>query len=207
MNKKTFSDGSVIHFGWDKMKEYMGFFVLLFLVMFGASLGWIILSGIFMGFVGEDYWYLIFLPIIGHIVLGTIMGVGFTKIMLDVVDGKAPKLATLFTQWGVFFKFLAAVILYGLVVYIGLLLFVFPGMIWATKFYLAPFLVVDKGMGPIEAMKKSSELTMGRKWDVFGYMAVMKAVNTLGMFCCMVGMIFTIPATMIGTAKMYRELS
>ncbi len=203
LSKKTFSDGAVIHFGWEKMKEHMGFFVLMFLVMIGAS----IVPAILAAFIPQDYWYLSLLIFLIYIALGTIMGIGFIKIMLDATDGKRPSLATLFTEWDVFFKYLAVMIIYGIVVYVGFMLLVFPGVIWMLKYYFAPMLVVDKKMGPIEAMKKSSEMTMGLKWDVLGLHLTTGVVSFLGFICLYVGALFSVPAAMIATTKAYREIS
>ena len=207
LGKKSFSDGAAVHFGWEKMKEHMGYFVLMFLVMIGACVALVALFGIIGSVISEDYWFITLIFPVAYLVLGTIMGIGFIKIMLDTADGKKPMLVTLFTEWDVFFKYLGVMIVYGVVVYVGLMLLVFPGVIWMLKFYMAPFLVVDKKMGPIEAMKKSSEMTMGLKWDLLGFHCVTGVLSFLGMICLYVGMIFTIPTAMIATAKVYREIS
>ena len=203
MNTKTFSDGAALRFGWEKMKEHMGFFIIMFLVMLGVGLAPMIL----MIFVPEDYWYLSLILFATYFVLVTIMGIGFVQIILDATDGKRPMLSTLFTRWNIFFKYLGVTIVFGFVVYVGFLLLIFPGVIWMLKYWFAPLLVVDKGMGPIEAMKKSSEMTMGLKWDLLGFYSVTSVVNVIGMICLYVGLIFTAPATMIAMTKVYRELS
>ncbi|MBT3230209.1 hypothetical protein HN358_00280 [Candidatus Uhrbacteria bacterium] len=203
LNTKTFSDGAAIRFGWEKMKEHLGFFIIMFLVMIGAA----ILPMILGIFISEDYWYLSILLFLAYFVLATIMGVGFIQIVLDITDGKKPVIATLFTRWNVFFKYLGVMIVYGFVVYVGFFLLIFPGVIWSLKYWFAPLLVVDKGMGPIEAMKKSSEMTMGLKWDLLGFYSVTSVVNVIGMLCLYVGLVFTAPTTMIAMTKVYREVS
>ncbi|MEA3324508.1 MAG: hypothetical protein U9Q37_05135 [Euryarchaeota archaeon] len=58
-------------------------------------------------------------------------------------------------------------ILYGFIVVGGLILLTIPGIIWAIKFQFFDYLIVDKGLGPIDALEKSSEITRGVKWDLF----------------------------------------
>jgi len=202
-NEKTFSDGAAVRFGWEKMKEHMGFFILMFLVILGAAIVPMMLTLL----VPEEYWYIWLLLGLAYIALQIIIAIGFVQIILDVTDGKKPMLSTLFTRWNVFFKFLGVSIVYGFVVYVGFLLLIFPGVIWMLKYWYAPLLVVDKGMGPIEAMKKSAEITEGLKWDLLGLYCVTNVVNVIGIVCLYVGLIFTTPMTMIATTKVYREIS
>ena len=203
MNTNTFSDGEAIRFGWEKMKEHLGFFIIMFLVMIGVAIAPAILAI----FIPEDYWYLSILLWVAYFALATIIGIGFIQIILDVTDGKKPMLSTLFTKWSVFFKYIGVTIVYGIVVYVGFFLLIFPGVIWMLKFWFAPLLVVDKGMGPIEAMKKSAEMTQGLKWDLLGFYCVTSVVNVIGMLCLYVGLIFTTPTTLIAMTKVYREIS
>lgn len=52
--------------------------------------------------------------------------------------------------------------------YAGIIFLVIPGYVIAIAWSLAPLLVVDRGMDPIAAIKKSNELTYGNKWIIFG---------------------------------------
>ncbi|MBI3443508.1 hypothetical protein HY008_02470 [Candidatus Woesebacteria bacterium] len=59
-------------------------------------------------------------------------------------------------------------ILYFLVVILGLTLLIIPGVIFATWFSFAGFLVMQKNLKPIEALKESRELVRKHFWPVFG---------------------------------------
>lgn len=43
----------------------------------------------------------------------------------------------------------------------------FPAVVLGLSWMLAPLLVVDKNMQPLDAMRKSNELTYGNKWPIF----------------------------------------
>jgi uncharacterized membrane protein len=60
-----------------------------------------------------------------------------------------------------------AYLLVGVIVLFGLFLLVIPGIIFSCKLAFTPYLIVDRGMGVIEAIKESWRMTNGHTWDVF----------------------------------------
>ena len=50
---------------------------------------------------------------------------------------------------------------------LGYAFLVIPGMVLQIAWILAPYLLVDKNMTPLDAIKKSNELTNGYKWTIF----------------------------------------
>jgi uncharacterized membrane protein len=82
-----------------------------------------------------------------------------------------------------FLRVLVVGIVYGLLVGLGTVLLVVPGMIVMTIFYVAlPAAVLEnKGVGA--AMRRSSDLTRGNRWQVFGavllFVLVMAGVMAL----------------------------
>ena len=105
-----------------------------------------------------------------------------------------------------FFDYLIGSILYGLIVVVGLILLIIPGIIWAIKFQFFDYLIVDKGLGPIDALEKSSDITRGVKWDLFAFGILLAIINILGFLCLVVGLFVTIPVTLVAMAFVYREL-
>jgi len=96
--------------------------------------------------------------------------------------------------------------LYTLIVTIGLFLLLVPGIIWAIMFYLAAYLIVDKNIGPVEALKTSVELTRGLKWDLGVFASVILLVNIIGLVCLGVGLLITLPMTMLANVYIYRQV-
>ena len=87
-----------------------------------------------------------------------------------------------------------------------MILLIFPAFIWGIKFCLYPYFIVEKGMGPIEALQASSRATMGAKWDLLGFWSVIGVINVLGFFCLLIGLFATVPTTMVAMALVYRKL-
>jgi uncharacterized membrane protein len=88
----------------------------------------------------------------------------------------------------------------------GLILLIIPGIIWAIKFSLCFYFVIDKGLGPIEALKASSRTTMGIKWQLFGFGILCGLINFLGLLCLFIGGFATYPTVLVANVLVYRQL-
>lgn len=88
----------------------------------------------------------------------------------------------------------------------GFLLLVVPGVIWGLKYGYAGFLVVDRKLDPIEAIRESGRLTQGEKGQLFKLGLLLFCVNLLGAIALMVGLLVTIPTTVIAAAYALRHL-
>jgi len=80
------------------------------------------------------------------------------------------------------------------------------GTIWAIKFSFFRFSIVDRGVGPIRALKDSSIITRCVKWQLLVFYAALLGVNLLGCLCLGVGLFVTIPITYLAAAHVYRHL-
>lgn len=134
------------------------------------------------------------------------MSIGVLTVALKVSTGEKPNFQDLFKVHSVFGKYLGGSILYGLICFVGFILLIIPGIIWSIQFQFFSYLIVDQGLGPIEALKKSSELTKGSKWDLFLLGLMLLGVILLGFICFLVGLLVAIPTVMIAGAFVYRIL-
>ncbi|MBF0225348.1 MAG: hypothetical protein HQK76_07825 [Desulfobacterales bacterium] len=65
---------------------------------------------------------------------------------------------------------------------VGLLFFIIPGYVIFIAWMLAPLLVVDKEMNPIDAISTSNALTYGKKWTIFFGMGILIFVTEIVVF-------------------------
>ncbi len=199
---KKFTSGEAISFGWEKMKKNFWFFVGL---LFIAWLIQAIPSGISSA-IGDKMAPLVFLLAVAAWVIQLIVNMGLIKIILDIVDKGTASLGDLLSQTKFFLNFLAGSILYGLIVIGGLLLLIVPGIVWAIKYQFFSYLIIDKNLGPIEALKKSGEITAGSKGAIFGLDILLILINLLGLLCLVVGLFVTIPLSMVAKGYVFRKL-
>ncbi len=105
--------------------------------------------------------------------LSPVLAFGFYLIVIDLKAGK--KLD--FNNYGVPFKdlnqvikMIAASLLIGLIVLLGLILFIVPGVIFALMYSQTMFVMMDDpAIGIREAMDKSKELMKGYKAHLLGF--------------------------------------
>ena len=202
MTTKNFSKGEAVRFGWNIMKSNLGFFIGLLIV---AALLYIVPSIIAERVAKEN----VLLGAIFHIgdgVLSIIISIGLIKIALRFCDNEKGTFADLFTQYRLFFKYLFGSTLYVLIVIGGMILLIIPGFIWAIKFWFYDYFIVDKGVGPIEALKRSSAITKGIKWNSFVFFLLLGGINLVGALCLLIGLFATIPTTLVAAAFVYRKL-
>lgn len=202
MMVKKFYWREAVRFGWTVMKNNIGFFIGFLLVARIIP----IIPDIIGVFVKKHSLILYIITNVASSVLYFIIEIGFIRIALKFCSNEKGAFNDLFSCAHLFFKYLFASILYFLIVIGGLILLIVPGIIWAIKFGFYGYFIVDKEIGPIESLKKSSGITRGVKWDLFLFGLLLTGINLLGVLCLLVGLFATIPTTMIATAFVYRTL-
>jgi uncharacterized membrane protein len=197
---------SAINFGWETIKQRFWFFVglTLFVGVVEALLSSLNSS------VKENqqmFLWLIVMLLMWFIEWG--LNLGMIVINLKTVDEQKAKFDDLFSKFDVMLmlRFFVASLVTGLAVTAGFLLLIVPGIIIALRLSYVGYALVDKNLGPIEAVKRSWEITKGNTWNLFLFMLTMIGVNLLGALLLLVGLFVTIPLSMLATAYVYRELA
>jgi hypothetical protein len=184
--------GEAIEFGWSLVKSHFWFFVGIFLLFFALSF---MMYG--AGAIGTRI-------VLGLLVSG--ISIGYFKLSLDLADGKSPEFKELFSCFSLLLKYLAANVVYCVVVAVGLALLVVPGIIWAVQFGFFPYVIVSERLGPLSALRKSSSLTVGVKNRLVIFAFALLGINLLGLIPFGLGLILTIPLSVIAVAHVFRQL-
>ncbi len=61
-------------------------------------------------------------------------------------------------------------------IYFSAIFFIIPALVLSIAWLLSYFLLIDKKMGVIEALKESNRLTNGYKWDIFGGFVILTLI-------------------------------
>lgn len=117
---------------------------------------------------------------------------------LDVAD--------MFAAFKNYWQAVLASFLVGLIVSVGIILLVVPGIYLACKLAFTPYLVVDRKMGAIEAMQESWRMTRGHGWTVFLIGLLGVAIVLLGLACLIVGVIISIMWITLAYASLYHSV-
>lgn len=150
-----------------------------------------------------------FMVILSLVISGVsiLIQIGMTKIILDIHDGKKLNLEYLYKLYPLFVRYLGASIIYGVAVVIGLILLIIPGIIIAIKFQFYSFLIVDKNEGIIDSLKKSAKLTEGHMMNLFILGVLLIIINLVGAMLLGLGLLVTIPTSVMAMVYVYRKLS
>jgi len=141
-----------------------------------------------------------------NIGLGTLLSMGVTAFYLAAYDNPAAADLALLWHPQPFWKYLGVSVLLTLVVLLGLVLLIVPGIIFGLMYMFAPFIVIERGLGPLEAMGESNRITRGHKWPLFGLMLLLILVNVLGLLALGVGLLVSIPVSTLALVHAYRVL-
>jgi uncharacterized membrane protein len=102
---------------------------------------------------------------------------------------------------------LGAMFLQIVLITLGFALLLVPGVILSLGLMLTPYYVVDRGMGPVEAMKASWATTMGEKGKLFVLALYWFGVSLLGLLACCIGSLPAMAVISISQAIVFCRLT
>ncbi len=76
-----------------------------------------------------------------------------------------------------------------------------------VKYQYVIYYIADKNADVGEAFKKSSAITSGVKWELFVFLILLWLINVAGVMRFFVGLLVSIPVTMLAAARVFRKLS
>jgi uncharacterized membrane protein len=208
-NNRTILVGEVLNTSWELFKANWKKLVLAVIVSFIVSLAFNAAT------YALEYPYMVYdtvdqmrkaanVPAMISLIILLISMVGFLvdiylrynmqKIFLNVSQHKPINVEDLFKSVDMnLFWWAVASVLYTIVVVIGFICLIVPGIYLAIKYSFVPLLVLDKHMKIGEAFETSSRMTMGVKWDLFTFMLALMGLGIVslivGLICLLVGVI------------------
>jgi hypothetical protein len=132
---------------------------------------------------------------------------GFTRVALHSARARSPRFGEFFGGGGNFFVFLVASLLRAVVVGLGFLLLIAPGIILSLGLTNTEFYVIDQKLGPVEAMKASWRSTEGQKGQLFVLGLAEFGIVLLGLLAACFGIIVAVPVMFIARAIVYTRMS
>lgn len=186
------------NFGFAAFKKNWGPFVALalFVILFAI-----------LGFVLHKKYSLFGISDVVTLVGGTIAELGFITLGLKVVDGKRVSFSDILAKRKLLIPFSLVFISYSILIRIGFMLFVIPGIFLGARLFFTPYLVVDKNLSYKEAFKTSWKITKGKTIQLILFQLSILAVIILGLLILGVGLLVAIPVVDIASVYVYRKLT
>jgi hypothetical protein len=222
-----FSPSSALRFGWETFKKRPWLFVGAFVLV---ALAQVVVEGLSravdapFGGTESDH---AFLGALLTLALNTLISMGVTAFGLAAHDN--PETVELSALWRPhpFWKYLGLTILFSLIIVaifllgfslvmtlgrdtglvVGVPLLVVLAVILSLMLLFSGFLVIDRGLGPIQALKESHRITRGYKWSLFGLSLLLVLVNLAGLLALVVGIFVSAPVSLLALTHAYRVLS
>ena len=197
--------GSAYGNGWRQLWKY---FLELFLI---GIIGLIIGIPTGMGGWGQDataaVGILSFLGLVYGILINGPIDYGVAFVYLKAARGDKLEIKDMFEAFRNYWNVVSASLLVSVIVVIGLVLLIVPGIIFACKLAFTPYLVVDRKMEVVEAIKESWRMTGGHAWKVFliGLLAI--PIGIAGLICFGVGVIISIMWVTATFASLYHAVA
>jgi hypothetical protein len=137
-------------------------------------------------------------------VLSTFLSLGGARIGLNLVSGRPVAVGMLFGEGRKLLRALGATILFGLVMIVGLILLVVPGLYIALRYGQFLIAIVDRDLGIMEAFAYSSSLTTNNRLNLFLLLMLAIVIIFAGALACGIGLIFAAPVVWLASMVAYR---
>ncbi len=116
---------------------------------------------------------------------------GAKYMYLNAVRGNKLVMRDILKPFDNYLNVILANLLSGAIIVFGLFMLIIPGIVFAVKLCFVPYLVMDKGLDPVEAVKQSWNMTHGVSWVIFWMAIVSFFIYVAGLICLLVGVIFS----------------
>ena len=198
--------GACYSHGLKKLSKYFIDFLLIFIVMIAFGIPTYIISWI-QGY-GEplNFAWALFGWVYGFLVTGPLeYGVAFAY--LKAARGEKPEVKELTKVLENYWNIIIATILFGVIVFIGFILFIIPGIYFLCKLAFVRYLVIDEKMEALTAIQESWKMTNGHALTIFvmGLLAI--PIFIAGILLFGIGVIFSTMWVEAAFASLYHAAS
>jgi uncharacterized membrane protein len=197
--QEKFSIGEALHVGWQKWREEINFILMVALINLAIA---IVLNLFSNGTAATKI-----IADILSILFSIIISLGIIKSVLMMADDEHPTLEVFRVEdFKTVLWYILASLAYIIMVAFGTALFIVPGLILAIRFKFYSYLIIEKQMNALDALKRSWEITKGSTWNLVVFAMVTFSLNMVAVFAFLLGLIVTVPVTYIAIAYIYKKL-
>ena len=129
--------------------------------------------------------------------------VGLLRVSCAAARGQPVRLGEIVGGADRFLPLVGALLLRQLIVVVGLVCLVLPGILFQLGLSLTEFFVVDRGMSPVQALSASWEATVGKKGRMFLYLLAAGPLLVVGYLAAGIGAVVAASVVSVGLAVIY----
>lgn len=140
------------------------------------------------------------------IIVDSILSLGVISIVLRIYNKKIPKINMLFSQINKVIVYIASLIIYIIGIIIGMIALIIPWIVFALRCSFFAYFIVEKDLGPIDALKASRKHTKGHWRRLFGFYIILASINILWFLALFVWLLISLPITSLASAYYYKKI-
>ncbi|MEX6501787.1 hypothetical protein [Pseudomonas zhanjiangensis] len=207
-----FNIGELLGESWQRIKGtkgiIMGGFLVFYVVMLVASF---VLGGVFgvLGALNENPVTLIvgqlLISILSSAVAYPFMA-GINMVGIRRAADQPLSFNEIFSHFGRTLPLVITAVLMMVLIYLGMLLLVLPGLYLAIAYMLAIPLVVERGLSPWQALEASRKAISQHWFKVFGLFLLLGLITILSVIPLGIGLVWSIPLFVIAMGVLYRTI-
>jgi hypothetical protein len=142
---------------------------------------------------------------LSYLVYGPLMA-GLTIVPLRLAKGRPQPFGKFFDGFKAFLPLFLLSIVMGVLIWVGAMLLIIPGIYLAIAWTWANLLVIDRGMDFWPAMAASMKVVNKNFWGTLGWLVVSGFMAGLGVVACGLGLLITIPWFYCMQVAAYRDI-
>lgn len=192
LNGYEFKTEQYLRDGFNIFRKNIGGFVLFFSIYFVLNVFFRLIPSNYSILLG-NFLYPIFFA-------GTIL------VANEILKGNTTKFIDFFNGIKYYLTLLILNFFSGIIVVIGLIFLIIPGIYLWVSLYFAPYFVVFLGYDFWPAMVLSQKIFSKYWWQVFGFLLIVNLINFSGLLLFGVGIIFTGPLSLCITFVAFEDI-
>lgn len=207
-----FSIGALLSESWAKVKGTKGIiiggFLVFYVVMMIATLIFGAIFGV-VGLVGESLTGFI----IGELLVSLLASAlaypfmaGINMIGIRRAADQPISFNEIFSHFGRTLPLVITAVVMMLLIYLGMLLLILPGIYLTVAYLLAIPLVVERGLSPWQALEASRKAITQHWFKVFGLFLLLGLITILSVIPLGIGLIWSIPLFVVAMGVLYRTI-
>ncbi|MHA6494083.1 DUF975 family protein [Pseudomonas borbori] len=207
-----FSIGELLSEAWQRTKGTKGIIIGGFIVFYAVLLiASFVLGGILglLGLMSDN----IALGLIGQMVTGVFAAAlaypfmaGINMVGIRRAADQPVTFNEIFSHFGRTVPLLVTAIVMMLLVYLGMILLIIPGLYLSIAYMLAIPLVVERGLPTWQALEASRKAITQHWFKVFGLFLLLGLITMLSAIPLGIGLVWTIPLFVISMGILYRTI-
>lgn len=134
------------------------------------------------------------------------LAAGLIMIGVKIARGEQVSGTEVFAHFDKVLPLAVGMVLMYLLMTLGFILLILPGIYLAIAYVMMLPLIVDKNLGPWQALETSRKAVTKHWFPIFGFMIVLMLLYIAGFLALVIGLIWAIPTLSIAYGILYRNM-